>query len=118
MEAKIASVLNVCPSDKAKLSELLELCMSQSDDANNTDKEDELEEVNDDNDEQTDMTITDCDVALQRASSTSESFAALEETELQNAQSCTVSVNYYFFLFVFIYLRMLTSLHQLEFETS
>jgi len=84
MEAKIASVLNACPSDKAKLSELLEQYMSESDDANNTDKEDESEEVSDD-DEQPDITITDCDVALQRASSTSESFAASEETELQKA---------------------------------
>ena len=45
MEAKIASVLNACPSDKAKLSELLEQYMSESDDANNTDSEDELEEA-------------------------------------------------------------------------
>ena len=42
-------------------------------------------EVNDDDDEQPDVTITDCDVALQRASSTSESFAALEKTQLQKA---------------------------------
>ena len=42
-------------------------------------------EVNDDDDEQPDVTITDFDVALQRASSTSESFAALEETQLQKA---------------------------------
>jgi len=86
MEAEIASLLNACPSDKAKLSELLEQYMSESVDATSTDSEDELdEEVNDDDDEETDMTVTDCDVALQRASCATESLAASEEEELQKA---------------------------------
>jgi len=50
--------------------------MGESVDANNTDSEDELEEVSDDDDDQSGMTITDCDVALQRASSATKSFAA------------------------------------------
>ena len=44
METKIASLLNACPSDKAKLRELLEQYMSKSADASNTESEDELEE--------------------------------------------------------------------------
>ena len=43
-EAKIASLLDACPTDKAKLIELLEQCMSESVNASNTDSEGELEE--------------------------------------------------------------------------
>ena len=91
METKIASLLNACPSDKSKLCELLEQYTSKSADASNTDSEDELEEElsvstsDEDDNEQPDMTVSDCDVALQRASSASESMAAPEEEELQKA---------------------------------
>ena len=41
--------------------------------------------MNDDDNEQSNMTITDWDVVLQRASSASESVAALGEEKLQKA---------------------------------
>ena len=85
-EAKIASLLNASSTDKEKLNELISEYLSESVETSDSEIEDNDKELGDDDDAELNaMTLTDCEIALQRASATRDALSASEEDELQKA---------------------------------
>jgi len=87
MEAKIAGLLNASSSDKQKLNELISEYLSESFENSDSEIEDDDEAFGDDDDAEVNnvMTSTDCEIALQHASTTRDTLSLSEEDELQKA---------------------------------